>query len=112
VVAALRENKVFADMMYTGTMNSELFEIWWVEYLLPQCRDGDVVVLDNARFHRKSRLIELARCFEISVWFLPPYSPQLNPIEKFWANLKRFLRNYLPLFCNICSAVSHYIQLR
>ena len=52
----------------------------------------DVVIMDNASFHRKGALREIAKRHRISVLFLPPYSPDYNPIEKLWANMKRWLR--------------------
>ncbi|MDR2560890.1 MAG: transposase [Holophagales bacterium] len=65
----------------------------------PSCRPlpaNSVIVMDNASFHRKSRLPELAGRAGHVVLFLPPYSPELNPIENFWGWLKRQLRKILP----------------
>jgi len=74
-----------------------LFEDWFENNLLPALPKGTVIVMDNASFHRKEQLSCLAQkrgCFLI---FLPPYAPQLNPIEHFWAWLKRCLQKILPL---------------
>lgn len=112
MVAALRQNRSFAQMLYGCSMTAGLFEIWFVEYLLPNCVENDVIIMDNATFHNKKRLLSYAQRFGISLWFLPPYSPQLNPIEKYWANMKRYLRNYLSSFCNVTAAMFHFFLLR
>ena len=52
--------------------------------------------MDNASFHRKNSLVVLPKKAECFLIFLPPYSPQFNPIEKFWSWLKRYLRKILP----------------
>ena len=112
IVAAMRGDKVFASLQYGCKMNSALFEVWFVWYLLPECKQGDVIVLDNASFHRKNFLKKYAANFGISVWFLPPYSPCLNPIEHLWGTMKKWLRNYSFQYCNIQDAIFHFFQLR
>lgn len=95
IVAALLNNKTIAPMQYGGITDASLFEFWFEKRLLP-CLEKDVtVVMDNASFHRKNKLIELASRRNISIIFLPPYSPELNPIENFWAVLKRKITNFL-----------------
>jgi hypothetical protein len=68
------------------------------QHLLQSIPRYSVIVMDNATFHRKARLRELADETECTILFLPPYSPDLNPIEKFWAWLKRKLREILSSF--------------
>ena len=83
-------------MQYAGTMDSEMFEAWFSGWLLPGLPERSVIVMDNASFHRKGRLHPMAEAAGHSVLFLPPYSPELNPIENFWDRLKRRLRKVLP----------------
>jgi len=71
---------------------------------------GSVFIMDNARFHRKDVLREMAESANCRVLFLPAYSPDLNPIENEWANLKSFLRNYGRDFEITSDAVYHYFQ--
>ncbi len=78
---------------------------------MPETRAGDVVIMDNARFHNKKRLHEYARVYKVTVVFLPPYSPDYNPIEHVWANMKRFLSNTMLAFRSIQSAVYWYFAL-
>ena len=92
-------------------MDSSLFEFWFSNQLLPSLDKGSVIVMDNASFHSKRRLISVAQNAGCKLLFLPPYSPELNPIEKFWAWLKRFLRKFLPFFSSFDDALFAAFQL-
>ena len=81
---------------YNNTTNSEFFEDWFEWELLSVVPENSIIIMDNATFHRKIKLIEIATKYGVAVLFLPPYSPNLNPIEKSWANFKRWL-NYRPV---------------
>ena len=96
IVAAQMGDRILAPFQYNGTMDSRLFEFWFSNQLLPSLEQGTVIVMDNASFHSKKRLLLAAQNAGCRVLFLPPYSPELNPIELFWAWLKRFLRKILP----------------
>ncbi len=96
VVAARMGKEILAPCRFQGTMDHELFEDWFENHLLPALPEGGVIVMDNASFHRKQQLYCLASQAGHPLIFLPPYSPELNPIEHFWAWLKQTLRNILP----------------
>ena len=94
-IAGLYEGKFLAPMCFQGTCNTELFNIWLEKALLPNLSPGKVLILDHASFHRSEeskRIVERAGC---KLLFLPPYSPDLNRIEKYWANLKVKVRELL-----------------
>jgi len=95
IVAAKCHGKVVAPMIYDGSTDSVLFEYWFERMLLRTIPKYSVIILDNATFHRKSRLRVMAAEADCEVLFLPPYSPDLNPIELFWAWLKRKVRRLL-----------------
>lgn len=105
IVAAKCENNVVAPMIYEGTTDSLLFEQWFECCLLESIPKNSVIILDNATFHRKTRLRELTMYADCEIIFLPPYSPDLNPIEKFWAWLKCRLRRILPNFDSLDDAL-------
>jgi transposase len=95
IVAGICRGKWVAPMEYDGTTDSALFEYWFENCLLKEVNTGSVIILDNATFHKKSVIPLLAVAADCRVIFLPPYSPDLNPIEKRWAWLKRKLREIL-----------------
>ena len=111
IVAAKMGDKIRAPFQYSGTMNSTLFEFWFSELLLPSMEKGTVIVMDNASFHSKKRLFSAATNYSCKLLFLPPYSPELNPIEKFWAWLKCFLRKILPSVASFDVALFDAFQL-
>ena len=98
IVAGYCGNKPIAPLIYDGVTDSAIFESWFEQFLLKEVSAGQTIVLDNASFHRKNILSKLAENAGVFVLFLPPYSPDLNPIEHFWANIKKKLRKILPCF--------------
>jgi Transposase and inactivated derivatives len=98
IVAGICQGAWVSPLEYTGTTDSALFEFWFENCLLKELKPGSVIILDNASFHRKTILPALAMKYDATVLFLPPYSPNLNPIEFRWAWLKRKLRELLHLF--------------
>jgi transposase len=111
LVAGQTGKSIVAPMQYDGTMDSGVFEWWFDAWLLPALPEGSVVVMDNASFHRKGRLHALAERAGHSLLFLPPYSPELNPIEHFWAWLKGRLRKILPQFSSFDEALHEAFQV-
>jgi len=111
IVAAQVGKKILAPMQYDGSMDSTLFEYWFQTWLLPNLPEKSVIVMDNATFHRKSRLIELAQSQGYEILFLPPYSPELNHIEHFWSWLKRQLRKTIHYFDSLDQAISDTFYL-
>ena len=95
LVAARADGKLIAPMVYKGTMDSSLFEAWFGQFLLKELKEPSVIIMDNARFHRMAVLREMAQRAGHIILPLPPYSPELNPIEKVWANIKRHLRKVM-----------------
>jgi len=109
VIAALFNGKFLSPMCFQGTCDTILFNIWLKKVLLPNLKPGQVLILDNASFHKSletKKLVEKAGC---KILFLPPYSPDLNPIEKFWANMKKRMRDLLPKLQNFVRAFDEAI---
>ena len=110
IVAAKCGGEILARCEYTCNMNSALFELWFVEVLLVELPVGSVIIMDNASWHRKKLLRKLAEAAGCRVIFLPPYSPDFNPIEKVWAALKNFIRNYMRNFASLSFAVTAFFE--
>ncbi|WP_234404212.1 transposase [Neisseria elongata] len=87
-----------------------LFEAWFQQCLLPALTQKSVIILDNARFHRMGVLREIAEKLGHKVLPLAPYSPELNPIEKVWANIKRYLRTVLSDYVRFDDALMSYFD--
>lgn len=110
IVAGLLNNKVLCPTKYTWNTNSEWFNEWFEWYLCPLLRVGSVIVMDNASFHKKSELNRIAESYGCRIIWLPPYSPDKNPIEKLWANLKNWLRLHSKDYDTIQKAIAAYFQ--
>ena len=109
VVAARHDNKFVAPFAFKGYMNGDLFE-GWLESVFVPCLENplkSLLVIDNASHHRKGNIQEISDEYGFSVMFLPKYSPDLNPIETSWANVKNKLRLNMHLFDSFWDALCH-----
>jgi len=91
-IAALRHDRLDAPWVIDGPINREMFELYVETQLAPTLRTGDAVILDNLSSHKSPKAAAILR--QIGAWFLflPPYSPDLNPIEMAFAKLKTLIR--------------------
>lgn len=78
--------------------------------LCPALKPGQTVILDNASFHKSAELYDLAENVGCQILFLPPYSPDMNPIEKVWANFKRKLRGLIKKAKDFKSGITEAMQ--
>lgn len=91
-LAALRHDRIDAPWLIDGPINGERFLLYVEEVLAPTLSPGDIVIVDNLGSH-KSKAVRMAiRATGAHLFFLPKYSPDLNPIEQVFAKLKHFLR--------------------
>ena len=101
VVGAINlDNEFIAGFAFKGYMNSDLFEGWLEQVFAPVLENPEksVLIIDNATHHPKDRIKDIADDYGFSVIFLPKYSPDLNPVELYWANIKNWLRLHLNIF--------------
>lgn len=91
-VAALRCDRMSAPMMIKGAMNGEAFLAYVEQCLVPTLKRGDIVVMDNVPAHKVDGVREAIERVNATLRYLPPYSPDLNPIEMAYAAFKAFLR--------------------
>jgi transposase len=108
VIAGLCGTKHIAVRCYDHSTTAAFFEEWFEWELLAAVPVGSIIIMDNAAFHRKAKLYKIASRYGIAVLFLPPYSPEINPIEKSWANLKHWLKSNLIRFPSLEFAVEWY----
>ena len=90
-VAALRHNGLTAPMLTDGPMDGDVFLAYVTHFLCPTLRPGDIVILDNLSSHKVQGIEEAINAVGATLRPLPPYSPDLNPIEKLFAKLKALL---------------------
>ena len=98
-----------APLCYQGTMKGVRFEDRLENKPLKSVEKGKTIIMDRASFHRKKRLGEICEKYAVFLLRLPPYSPDLNPIEKTWANMKKKLRDTAPLHRLIETAIYAYL---
>jgi transposase len=91
-LAALRVDRIDAPCVFDGPINGRRFEAYVEQILVPTLKPGDVVVLDNLGSHKGAAVRRIVRKAGARLFFLPPYSPDLNPIEQVFAKLKTLLR--------------------
>jgi len=92
LVAGLRLRGLLGQKAYDRTINTALFEEWVEECLIPALAQGDIVVMDNLPAHKSPRVEELIEAAGAELRYLPPYGPDMNPIEKAYSKLKAYLR--------------------
>lgn len=111
-IAGLRCHGMIAPWIVDAPMNKHRFELYIETQLAPELAPGDVVILDNVAFHKSERAEELLRQRGAWLLFLPPYSPDLNPIEMAYSKLKALLRKHAARsFDAICTALAEICRL-
>ncbi len=94
VLSAIRQDGQFACTTFDGGTTKERFKEYLETVLLPSIHEGDYVIMDNLRTHHCNFVGELIRAKGATPLYLPPYSPDLNPIEKMWSKMKSILRKW------------------
>jgi transposase len=92
MIAALRLDGPAAAMVIEGATDAAVFRAYVKHVLVPALRPGEIVVLDNLSSHKGDEIRRMIEAVGCELWLLPPYSPDLNPIEKMWSKVKEFLR--------------------
>jgi transposase len=92
MLSSVRLDGSTACMVVDGPTNKDVFHVYVREILLPTLNEGDIVVMDNLSSHKNQEVRNLIESVGAQLWFLPPYSPDLNPIEKMWSKIKSILR--------------------
>lgn len=92
MISSMRLDGSTACMVVDGATTKDIFKAYVEQILLPTLKAGDIVVLDNLSAHKNLEIRDLIESVGAELWFLPAYSPDLNPIEKMWSKIKSILR--------------------
>jgi transposase len=92
IMSSIRLNGDKSPLVFEGTLNGELFREYVIECLVPTLQRGDIVIMDNLTSHKVKGVVESINAVGASVLYLPPYSPDLNPIEMMWSKIKSYMR--------------------
>ncbi|MDF5709273.1 MAG: IS630 family transposase [Nostoc sp. S4] len=110
MIAAYCNGRLFAPFTVEGTCNRDVFETWLQTCLLPLLKPGQIVIADNATFHRGGRIQELIATAGCQLKYLPPYSPDLNKIERCWSWLKSRIRQQILQFNCLRDAMEYVLR--
>jgi transposase len=102
-----QSKKLIAPYVFNGYTDSKCFNGWLEKCLLPCLRKGQVIIMDNASFHKSARTKEIIESAGCRLLFQPAYSPDLNPIEQQWAIIKRKFRKYKHKFKTFYDAINY-----
>ena len=109
-VAALRLDRIEAPWLLEGPIDGESFRTYVERVLVPTLREGDIVIMDNLGSHKGKAVRQLIRSAGAKLFFLPKYSPDLNPIEQVFAKLKHLLRKAAARTIEgICTAIGEIL---
>lgn len=92
IISTLGKNGFDASMTFEGTLNKELFKVYLEKFLVPTLNKGDIVIMDNCSVHKSKDVLQPIYDTGAQVLFLPPYSPDFNPIELAWSKMKTMLK--------------------
>ena len=96
LIAGMRLDGIVAPFVIDCPVNRDIFETWVELVLIPELRAGDTVIMDNLSSHKGPRVRELIEAAGANLLYLPPYSPDFNPIENVFSKLKALLRKAAP----------------
>ena len=110
-VAALRHDRIEAPWLLEGPIDGDSFRTYVERVLVPTLREGDVVIMDNLGSHKGQVVRRLIRSTGAKLFFLPKYSPDLNPIEQVFAKLKHLLRKAAARTVDtVCAAIAEVLN--
>jgi len=96
LISGIRLNGPCAPWLFEGPMNGEMFLAWVAQGLAPTLQKGDLVIMDNLATHKIRGIVEAIEAAGARLLYLPPYSPDFNPIENMWSKIKQILRTQAP----------------
>ena len=110
IIAGYISGSTIAELVYAHNTDKEFIEEWVEKCLIKELKKGQTVVWDNASFHKSAKVKKMIKDAGCKLIFLPPYSPDLNPIEHFWANLKRYIRKIIATCNTLWEAIVKFFK--
>lgn len=111
MLCAIRRDGAFAPALFDGPVNGDVFTAWVEQVLIPGLLPGEIVVMDNLSTHRMASVTAMIRAAGFEVRYLPPYSPDFNPIESMWSQVKSVLRKLAArTFDALCEAMGKAVE--
>lgn len=107
VIGAIVSKNFLTIGLFEGSINSDVFYAWLTQELIPVLPENAVIVMDNASFHKRSDIIDAIEQSGALLEFLPPYSPDFNPIEKKWAQVKAIRKRER---CSVDTLFAEYVD--
>ena len=107
IIGALLGTVLLTATLYTENMNTDRFYQWITKELLPKVEPKTIIVMDNVTFHRRKDIRQAIEQKECILQFQPSYSPDLNPIEQKWAQMKKYKRKQQ---CTVEKTVNHFLR--
>lgn len=95
MIACLANKVLFSPFMFEGHCNTQVFERYIENIVIPNLKPKQVLIIDNASFHKSKNIQDMIEHAGCRLLFLPPYSPDLNPIEKYWFKLKTKIKKWI-----------------
>ena len=111
IISALNKKELKAPFVFEGTCNRAVFETYVEKVLVHELIPGQIVIMDNAAFHKGGTIKQLIEKAECKLMYLPPYSQDLNPIEKYWAKIKLLIKQQLKLSNDLYLASNFAFQM-
>ena len=102
--------KLIAPMYFSGNTDTEIFNQWVEEFLIPELQSNQTVIMDNAAFHKSQRTRELVESAKCRLLYLPPYSPDFNPIEQKWGHVKNAVKKIRDNFENFTECLEMVLK--
>lgn len=111
IIAALCEKEIKAPFVFKGNTDTNVFNTWLKDCLITKLKVGQTVIMDNASFHKSAKTKELIEAAGCKLLYLPPYSPDFNPIENYWAVTKSRLKSKRFKYKNSLSNINAALKL-
>lgn len=99
-----------SPMFFDGNTDTEIFNIWIEKCLVPELKPNQVIVMDNATFHKSEATRKLIESVECKLLYLPPYSPDLNPIEQKWGHVKNMVKKVRDQFTDFNECLDYVLN--